>query len=154
MPAYNESLGLVGSGGKYLTEWGNKAGLDMDQQIQQLKARPPGDLGQVVLSRTPTDPARPAPHGRVIIVAARRHRRAATTRSRWRSSRNPSRESEPRRRHPPASPRPALAGPLALARNEARWGLLFISPWIIGFLVVHPRPDDRVADLQPDEPQP
>jgi multiple sugar transport system substrate-binding protein len=37
MPAYNESLGLVGSGGKYLTKWGNTAGLDMDAQIQSLQ---------------------------------------------------------------------------------------------------------------------
>ncbi len=37
MPAYNESLGLVGSGGKYLTEFGNKPGLDMDKEIQNLK---------------------------------------------------------------------------------------------------------------------
>lgn len=37
MPAYNESLGLVGSGGKYLTNWGNKAGLDMDKEIQALQ---------------------------------------------------------------------------------------------------------------------
>ena len=38
MPAYNESLGLVGSGGKYLTNWGNKAGLNMDDEISKLKA--------------------------------------------------------------------------------------------------------------------
>jgi multiple sugar transport system substrate-binding protein len=38
MPAYNESLGLVGSGGKYLTKWGNTAGLDMDKEIQSLQA--------------------------------------------------------------------------------------------------------------------
>jgi hypothetical protein len=38
MPAYNESLGLVGAGGKYLTEWGNKAGLDMDTEITKMKA--------------------------------------------------------------------------------------------------------------------
>jgi multiple sugar transport system substrate-binding protein len=37
MPAYNESLGLVGSGGTYLTEWGNKPGLDMDAQIEKLR---------------------------------------------------------------------------------------------------------------------
>jgi multiple sugar transport system substrate-binding protein len=37
MPAYNESLGLVGSGGKYLTNWGNKSGLDMDKEIQSLQ---------------------------------------------------------------------------------------------------------------------
>jgi multiple sugar transport system substrate-binding protein len=37
MPAYNESLGLVGAGGKYLTNWGNKAGLDMDKEIQALQ---------------------------------------------------------------------------------------------------------------------
>jgi multiple sugar transport system substrate-binding protein len=37
MPAYNESLGLVGSGGTYLTRWGNTAGLDMDKEIDKLK---------------------------------------------------------------------------------------------------------------------
>src|SRR4051794_35320550 len=37
MPAYNESLGLVGSGGKYLTNWGNKSGLDMDKEIDNLR---------------------------------------------------------------------------------------------------------------------
>ena len=37
MPAYNESLGLVGSGGKFLTKWGNTAGLDMDKEIQSLQ---------------------------------------------------------------------------------------------------------------------
>jgi multiple sugar transport system substrate-binding protein len=36
MPAYNESLGLVGSGGKYLTKWGNTAGLDMDKEFESL----------------------------------------------------------------------------------------------------------------------
>ena len=36
MPAYNESLGLVGAGGKYLTKWGNSAGLNMDTEIQSL----------------------------------------------------------------------------------------------------------------------
>jgi multiple sugar transport system substrate-binding protein len=38
MPAYNESLGLVGSGGKYLTKWGNTTGLDMDKEFQSLQA--------------------------------------------------------------------------------------------------------------------
>jgi multiple sugar transport system substrate-binding protein len=38
MPAYNESLGLVGSGGKYLTRWGNTAGLDMDKEFESLRA--------------------------------------------------------------------------------------------------------------------
>jgi multiple sugar transport system substrate-binding protein len=38
MPAYNESLGLVGSGGTYLTRWGNTPGLDMDKEISKLKA--------------------------------------------------------------------------------------------------------------------
>ncbi len=37
MPAYNESLGLVGSGGKYLTRWTTMPGLDMDQEISKLK---------------------------------------------------------------------------------------------------------------------
>jgi multiple sugar transport system substrate-binding protein len=38
MPAYNESLGLIGSGGTYLTRWGNTPGLDMDKEINKLKA--------------------------------------------------------------------------------------------------------------------
>jgi ABC-type sugar transport system permease subunit len=29
--------------------------------------------------------------------------------------------------------RPSL-GKSALARNEARWGLIFLSPWLIGFV--------------------
>jgi multiple sugar transport system substrate-binding protein len=37
MPAYNETLGLVGSGGKYLTRWGNKAGLDMTAEFDALQ---------------------------------------------------------------------------------------------------------------------
>ena len=38
IPNYNESLGLVGSGGKYLTEWGNKPNLDMDTEINKLRS--------------------------------------------------------------------------------------------------------------------
>jgi hypothetical protein len=38
MPAYTESLGLVGAGGKYLTKWGNTPGLDMDKEFQSLQA--------------------------------------------------------------------------------------------------------------------
>ena len=37
MPAYNESLGLVGSGGKYLTKLGTTQGLDLDKEFQSLK---------------------------------------------------------------------------------------------------------------------
>jgi multiple sugar transport system substrate-binding protein len=37
MPNYNEALKLVGSGGTYLTNWGNKPGLDMDAEISKLK---------------------------------------------------------------------------------------------------------------------
>ncbi|HEV8547055.1 MAG TPA: extracellular solute-binding protein [Candidatus Limnocylindrales bacterium] len=48
MPAYNESLGLVGSGGKYLTRWGNTAGLDMDKEIQSLQ-----DEMQAIWDKTP-----------------------------------------------------------------------------------------------------
>jgi len=36
MPAYSESLTLVGSGGKYLTKWGNTPGLDMDKEFLAL----------------------------------------------------------------------------------------------------------------------
>jgi len=38
MPAYNETLGLVGSGGKYLTRWGKEDGLDMDAEFESLRA--------------------------------------------------------------------------------------------------------------------
>jgi multiple sugar transport system substrate-binding protein len=37
MPAYNETLGLVGSGGKYTTKWQTDKGLDMDSEFQKLK---------------------------------------------------------------------------------------------------------------------
>jgi multiple sugar transport system substrate-binding protein len=36
MPKYNETLGLVGSGGKYLTRWGTTPGLDMDTELTKL----------------------------------------------------------------------------------------------------------------------
>jgi len=36
MPAYNETLGLIGSGGKYLTRWGKTPGLNMDTEIENL----------------------------------------------------------------------------------------------------------------------
>ena len=42
MPAYNETLGLVGSGGKYLTKWSSSPGLDMDKEIQALKTEMQG----------------------------------------------------------------------------------------------------------------
>ncbi len=42
MPAYNETLGLVGSGGKYLTRWSSTPGLDMDTEIQALKTEMQG----------------------------------------------------------------------------------------------------------------
>jgi len=38
MPKYNETLGLVGSGGKYLTKWQTDAGLDMDAEFEALAA--------------------------------------------------------------------------------------------------------------------
>ena len=37
MPAYNETLGLVGSGGKYTTKWESTQGLDMDAEIDALQ---------------------------------------------------------------------------------------------------------------------
>ena len=36
MPKYNETLGLVGSGGKYLTRWGTTPGLNMDTEFTNL----------------------------------------------------------------------------------------------------------------------
>jgi multiple sugar transport system substrate-binding protein len=38
MPKYNETLGLVGSGGKYLTKWQTDAGLDIDAEFAALAA--------------------------------------------------------------------------------------------------------------------
>jgi hypothetical protein len=37
MPAYNETLGLVGSGGKYTTKWQTDAKLDMGSEFDQLR---------------------------------------------------------------------------------------------------------------------
>ena len=48
MPAYNETLGLVGSGGKYTTKWQTDQGLDMDAGDRGAARRDPGDLGQAV----------------------------------------------------------------------------------------------------------
>ena len=38
MPAYNETLGLVGSGGKYTTKWQTDQGLNMSQEVEALRA--------------------------------------------------------------------------------------------------------------------
>jgi multiple sugar transport system substrate-binding protein len=38
MPAYNETLGLVGAGGKYTTRWGTEPGLDMAAEFEALRA--------------------------------------------------------------------------------------------------------------------
>ncbi len=38
MPAYNETLGLVGSGGKYTTKWQTDKGLNMSQEFDALRA--------------------------------------------------------------------------------------------------------------------
>jgi multiple sugar transport system substrate-binding protein len=37
MPAYAETLGLVGSGGKYTTKWQSSSGLDMDAEFEALQ---------------------------------------------------------------------------------------------------------------------
>jgi multiple sugar transport system substrate-binding protein len=37
MPAYNETLGLVGSGGKYTTKWESTEGLDMNAEFDALQ---------------------------------------------------------------------------------------------------------------------
>ncbi|HEY3336390.1 MAG TPA: extracellular solute-binding protein [Candidatus Limnocylindrales bacterium] len=37
MPAYNETLGLVGSGGKFTTKWQTDQGLDMNAEFEQLR---------------------------------------------------------------------------------------------------------------------
>jgi multiple sugar transport system substrate-binding protein len=38
MPAYNETLGLVGSGGKYTTRWQTEQNLDMGKEFEALRA--------------------------------------------------------------------------------------------------------------------
>jgi multiple sugar transport system substrate-binding protein len=38
MPAYNETLGLVGSGGKYTTRWQTEQNLDMNAEFEALRA--------------------------------------------------------------------------------------------------------------------
>jgi multiple sugar transport system substrate-binding protein len=38
MPAYNETLGLVGSGGKYTTRWETEKDLDMAAEFEALRA--------------------------------------------------------------------------------------------------------------------
>jgi multiple sugar transport system substrate-binding protein len=38
MPKYNETLGLVGSGGKYTTRWQTEQNLNMDQEFEALRA--------------------------------------------------------------------------------------------------------------------
>jgi len=38
MPAYNETLGLVGSGGKYTTRWQTEQGLDMNAEFEKLRS--------------------------------------------------------------------------------------------------------------------
>ena len=38
MPAYNETLGLVGSGGKYTTRWQTESNLDMNAEFEALRA--------------------------------------------------------------------------------------------------------------------
>ncbi len=66
MPAYNETLGLVGSGGKYTTRWQTEQNLDMAKEFEALQRRDPGHLGQVALTgrtRPDRDPARSARAG-------------------------------------------------------------------------------------------
>ena len=93
-------------------------GLDMDAEIDALQAELQADLGQVA---RPTHATRP---GRGRRSGCREPR----TRGRLR-----------------AAPRRRTATPLA--RREARQGLLFISPWIIGFLAFTLAPDGRDARL-------
>ena len=50
----------------------------------------------------------------------------------------------------PQKPAPRLT----LARREALWGYLFISPWIFGFLVPDPGPGHRDVHLHVPEPAP
>jgi multiple sugar transport system substrate-binding protein len=38
IPKYNESLGLIGSGGKYTTRWATEPNLDMDKEVENLRA--------------------------------------------------------------------------------------------------------------------
>ena len=85
----------------------HQPGLNMDHGDRQAAAGAPGHLGQGVAASDPGEPG----------TGSGRHcdRAGATVRPRPAPGRRPL-------RRPP------------LARREARWGLLFISPWIIGFL--------------------
>src|SRR4029078_10583170 len=47
MPAYNETLGLVGSGGKYTTKWESTEGLDMNAVLDAL----PEEMREIVRKR-------------------------------------------------------------------------------------------------------
>jgi multiple sugar transport system substrate-binding protein len=38
LPAYNETLGLVGSGGKYTTKWQTEQNLDMNAEFESLRS--------------------------------------------------------------------------------------------------------------------
>jgi multiple sugar transport system substrate-binding protein len=55
MPAYNETLGLVGSGGKYTTRWQTEQGLDMDKEIDALQ----GEIQAIPVA--PASPRREPP---------------------------------------------------------------------------------------------
>ena len=95
MPDYNETLDVLS---KYGTKWRTTPGLDMDAEIEALRAEMQAVWDQSAAPVT------------VEPVATRRDRHA-----------------QPVRPSPPAAMTP-------LARREARWGYLFISPWLIGFL--------------------
>ena len=73
MPAYNETLGLVGSGGKYTTKWQTDQGLDMDQEFEALRAEIQAiwDKQQRSTRRRAGDP---------VTVALRPPRRAGSSR--------------------------------------------------------------------------
>ena len=86
--------------------WDTTQGLDMDSEIQPLQHEIAGDLGQVVASSSTADQPTPADADggvigdRLTALAARPGRSASD----------------------------AVASCQPLARREARWGLLFISP--------------------------
>ena len=123
MPAYNETLGLVGSGGKYPTKWDIDAGLDMDAEFERAPDRDPVDLGQGGRWLTASASAS------LPISDAQASRRPQTG-GRHCARRSMTAIDPPRRR----SFVPAVLRLKPLARREANWGCIFIAPWVIGFL--------------------
>ena len=124
MPAYNESLDLARP---VPDPWTTTPGLDMDTEIDALsELRSAGDLGQASLTRRAS----------CDLAAATTTGQPSDRLTRDRAS------------------RPGDARLTPLARREARWGYLFISPWIIGFLLFTLVPMVATLRLHVHQPQP